>query len=230
MDQKSETKYKLAVWFAIGGDKRFLSHRDTIRFWHRALVRARVPVVYSKGFNPHIRFSMPLPRSVGTAGACELMLVEVPWQSDLTGWTEALAGTLPEEIALLGLQWIACPIDVQPLWADYRIGFDPAAADELAVKVAAFEQAERWPVSRPKRGKHLARTIDLKEQVARLRLEAGAVCCRVLPGSSATVRIDELMAALGYDTERLPLRIDRVGVGWRPPLDRAPAVEVIRDE
>ncbi|MBN1844663.1 MAG: DUF2344 domain-containing protein, partial [Sedimentisphaerales bacterium] len=45
----------VALWFDVEGDLRFLSHRDTLRCWQRALTRATVPLRYSQGFNPHPR-------------------------------------------------------------------------------------------------------------------------------------------------------------------------------
>ncbi|TFH61435.1 MAG: DUF2344 domain-containing protein, partial [Candidatus Zixiibacteriota bacterium] len=38
--------HRLALWFSVRGDLRFLSHRDTIRLWQRAFVRAGIPVCY----------------------------------------------------------------------------------------------------------------------------------------------------------------------------------------
>ena len=62
MDPNKIHRIRLALWFAIAGDLRYLSHRDTMRAWQRVFVRAQMPLRYSQGFNPHLRFSLPLPR------------------------------------------------------------------------------------------------------------------------------------------------------------------------
>ena len=65
-----------AFAFSVTGDLRFISHRDTIRVFQRALARASLPVRYSEGFNPHPRLSLPLPRPVGVASEAEIIIVE----------------------------------------------------------------------------------------------------------------------------------------------------------
>ena len=79
---------KWAFEFSVTGDLRFISHRDTVRVFQRALARAALPVAYSEGFNPHPRLSLPLPRAVGVASEAELMDVIAPYRSMIREFDE----------------------------------------------------------------------------------------------------------------------------------------------
>ena len=61
------------VKFGIKGNLRFLSHAETIRLFERACVRAGIKLVYSQGFNPHPKLSLPLPRTVGVESDDDLL-------------------------------------------------------------------------------------------------------------------------------------------------------------
>lgn len=66
--------------YAKRGRLRFTSHRDFSRAFERAVFRARVPMAYSSGFNPHPRISYAGAAPTGSASEAEyleLALAEV---------------------------------------------------------------------------------------------------------------------------------------------------------
>jgi radical SAM-linked protein len=54
------------------GPIRFISHLDLSRAFHRAFIRAGIPLKFSEGFSPHPKFSLALPLSVGTESEAEI--------------------------------------------------------------------------------------------------------------------------------------------------------------
>jgi radical SAM-linked protein len=77
---------------------RFTSHRDFSRAFERAVFRARVPVAYSSGFNPHPRISYAGASPTGAASEAEyleLALAEVVVPADVQ--------TLLDEVMPAGL-------------------------------------------------------------------------------------------------------------------------------
>lgn len=60
------------------GSARFVSHIDVLRQFARILRRARIPVAYSNGFNPHalVFFSPPTP--VGIGSVAEYVAIDTP--------------------------------------------------------------------------------------------------------------------------------------------------------
>ena len=70
-------KETLVLRFRIFGNLRFLSHRETLALFQRALVRTGIDFCYSQGFNPRPRMSLPFPRSVGLQSEDELLYASV---------------------------------------------------------------------------------------------------------------------------------------------------------
>ena len=56
-EQQAPPVQRLRIRYAKRGRLRFTSHRDFSRAFERAVFRARVPMAYSSGFNPHPRIS-----------------------------------------------------------------------------------------------------------------------------------------------------------------------------
>lgn len=63
--------------FAITGNLRFLSHLDLLKLMERALRRARIPIAFSHGFNPHPKMAFATAKAVGLAGLSEYFDVEL---------------------------------------------------------------------------------------------------------------------------------------------------------
>src|SRR3954453_18064797 len=64
---------RLRVRYAKRGRLRFTSHRDFSRAFERAVFRARLPMAYSSGFNPHPRISYAGAAPTGSASEAEYL-------------------------------------------------------------------------------------------------------------------------------------------------------------
>jgi radical SAM-linked protein len=86
------------------GRLRFLSHLDLMTLVQRAAVRARIPLAFSQGFNPHpkIAFGPALP--VGMESETEYLDMETDAGIDLLGTTKALNNTLPVGMRILEMR------------------------------------------------------------------------------------------------------------------------------
>ncbi len=51
---------------------KYISHLDMMRLFQRALRRSALPVAYSEGYNPHLRFNLALPLPVNVTADMEL--------------------------------------------------------------------------------------------------------------------------------------------------------------
>ncbi len=65
------------IKYSKDGAARFMSHLDLVRTFERAARRAGVPVVLSRGFNPHFRLSFAFPLPVGVSGLEEYVDIEI---------------------------------------------------------------------------------------------------------------------------------------------------------
>ena len=63
----------LRVKFEKTGKLQYISHLDLLRTMQTALRRAKVNMIYTEGFNPHMRIAFALPLSIGIESVCEYM-------------------------------------------------------------------------------------------------------------------------------------------------------------
>jgi len=91
-------RYRIA--FAKAGDARFLSHRNTMDVFERAIRAAGLPARYSEGFNPHMKLSMGPALPLGLESLHEVFDVEA-----VAGFPDdaaaLVAAKLPEGISVL---------------------------------------------------------------------------------------------------------------------------------
>lgn len=89
-------RYRLEI--CKGEEVRFISHLDFMKAFERALRRAKIPVAFSEGFNPHpkIAFASALP--VGVTSACELVDLELQEELPAAEVKQRLEKALPPGI------------------------------------------------------------------------------------------------------------------------------------
>jgi len=92
------------IVFSKSGRIRFVGHLDLAQAFRRALKRAKIPVKYSSGFNPHMEFSIAMPLSLGMEGFGELLDIVVNNESEQFNADKldtALKTTVPNGIEIL---------------------------------------------------------------------------------------------------------------------------------
>lgn len=77
---------------------RFISHLDLIRLFQRALRRAHVSVLISKGFNPHLKIVIEKALKLGLESDREVLFIHVPDNTDCRDMLDRLNNELPKEI------------------------------------------------------------------------------------------------------------------------------------
>ena len=86
---------KLRVQITKERGIRFISHLEYQKTLEKAIRRARIPVAYSQGFNPHMRFSLASALGVGVTSQCEFMELKLREERPLKELVDALAANLP---------------------------------------------------------------------------------------------------------------------------------------
>jgi radical SAM-linked protein len=159
---------KLRLRYAKRGPLRFTSHRDVARAFERALRRAKVPMAYSQGFNPHPKVSWIGASPTGVASEAEyveIQLVEVLEPAELVRMLDA---AMPPGLDLLEAVGVPVGADGGSL-ADrmeasrWRIELPGVTTDTLRAGFAKLLAAEVVEVERLT--KHGMRTIDARAAV-----------------------------------------------------------------
>lgn len=205
---------RLAFGFRVSGDVRFISHRDTLRLFHRALARAGLPVRFTEGFNPRPRMSIPLPRPVGLESQDELLLADFRAVVDPDDALKALARQMPAGVALTGVRPVTPGDEPKPLEARYHLDTGERSVDELTERIRTLLESDVLEISRnsPKTGTR--RQSDVRPYLLDLRLVDGGVEFTIRITQTGTVRPAEIAGLLGYDEGSINHRIRRMEVRW----------------
>ncbi len=199
-EQQAPPVQRHRVRYAKRGRLRFASHRDFSRAFERALVRARLPMAYSSGFNPHPRISYAGAAPTGAASEAEYLEIGLAERLDPAAAEAMLRDALPEGFDVVTVVESPGGALADRLQASrWRIELeaDPAAS---AAAVAAFLAATEVPVQRmTKKG---LRDFDARAAVLRLEeTEASESPSRVvlevwLRHQEPAVRPDDVLSGL----------------------------------
>ena len=216
---------RLRVRYAKRGRLRFTSHRDFSRAFERAIVRARVPMAYSSGFNPHPRISYAGASPTGAASEAEYLEIGLARETEPSEVLAALDEALPPGLDVLQVATSTGGSLSDLLEASHwRTRVPDLAPEDAERAVRAFLSAEEVPVERmTKKG---LRTFDCRAAVVALssvrtgdREDECAILDMVLRHGTPSVRPDDVLAGLrsisGLEAAAAPFH-ERLAQG---PLD-----------
>ncbi len=91
------------IRFSKTGSMIYISHLDVNRLMTRAVRRAKLPMWYTEGFNPHPYIAFALPLSLGQSSECEYMDIRI--EGDMTNdeVKESLGAVMPEGIDIISV-------------------------------------------------------------------------------------------------------------------------------
>jgi len=92
------------VWFKKMGMSRYVSHLDLMRAMTRAVRRARVPLWYTEGFNPHPYITFALPLSLGMESLYESMDMRIEGECTNEEIFTMLQGAMPPGIEITAVK------------------------------------------------------------------------------------------------------------------------------
>lgn len=92
------------VWFKKMGMSRYVSHLDLMRAMTRAVRRARVPLWYTEGYNPHPYITFALPLSLGMESLYESMDMRIEGECTNEEIFTMLKGAMPPGIEITAVK------------------------------------------------------------------------------------------------------------------------------
>ncbi len=220
MAREKERKQRLRITFAKGEEVKYISHLDLMRLWERALRRANIPLLYSKGYNPRPKISIAAPLAVGFTGRRELMDLILERPISPLDFATSVRKQLPSGITLSEVEevYAALPsLQSQVRSAQYHVIVEAREpAEEIQDQLSALLSSARLP--RERRGKK----YDLRPLIQKLWLEEKGeeeyvLGMRLRTGEHGTGRPDEVLAELGL--AELVKAIERTQIYFTPPAE-----------
>ena len=111
------------------GNLQFISHLDLQKAMAKVLIRAKAPLWYSKGFNPHPKLIFALPLSVGAQSMCEYLDVRVERSIPPHELMEHINAELTEELRFLDAYYPETALE-DIYWAEYDFSINTKGANQ----------------------------------------------------------------------------------------------------
>ena len=155
------------IWFKKMGMSRYVSHLDLMRAMTRTVRRAKLPLWYTEGYNPHPYMTFALPLSLGMESLCESMDVRIEGDITNEGIFDLLKGAMPPGIEITD---VTDPVHDPKVIAlgEFDILFDTDKnAEALAGVIKDMLSQDSLIVQKlGKKGRHkVLKDIDLMEHI-----------------------------------------------------------------
>lgn len=196
---------------------RFVSHLDYLRAIERGLRRADLPVAYSEGFNPHMKFSLASALGVGVVSYAEFVEIEMAEPVSAEEAVKQLRCKLPKGIRILAADVV--PNNEPALMAraactEYEV-LIPAVGADLVEKVEKFNGAETLIYKKPAPKRRCGyKEVDIKRYIDKVEYwqENGNDVFRfeIKIFEDGSLKAADVLTAVGVDCSMADVR--RLGI------------------
>lgn len=216
---RTKVVQRLRITFGVDGPLTYASVLDMGRLWERLSRRARIPVAYTQGYNPHPRLQFAAALPVGYSSTSEILDTYLDERIDLREFLANVQPQCPTGLTIIGLEDV--PIRAAPLQslmrkAHYRVRVW-AEESPCEIRVAIDRFLARPNIVRQRLRKRRMIDYDLRRLVHELGLSSSAggqhelrmvVSC----GPRGSGRPEQIIDELGLKVDRYT--IHRTGLVW----------------
>jgi radical SAM-linked protein len=173
---------RLRITFRKETPLRYISHLDLLRAWERALRRARLPLAYSRGFNPHPQITIAMPLAVGHTGEREVVdiVLNTPLSTDQIA--ASLEPALPQGLEVVDIEQVPLRSPAMPSLirqATYQVTLCGVPARQVEERIEDLLQRAHVEVQ------FRRKTFDLRPLIASLELVRAASTEEARSGTAA---------------------------------------------
>ncbi len=133
MVQVNPTKLIIRFKFIKRGSLQYISHLDLVRTMHKVIVRAKLPLYYTEGFNPKPKMVFAAPLSIGTESLCEYMDLRLNEYIDPKDAMDRLNANMTDEMQILEAYYPESKFtDIK--WMSYQIKIESPSITDVMVE------------------------------------------------------------------------------------------------
>ncbi len=184
----------------------------------RGCARARTPVCFTEGFNPHPRISLPLPRPVGIASDAERVVIELTEAITPSALLASLAEQMPEGITMHQARMLGKGERCVPRAARYRAALTTENRDDLVSRAACLLRFAPIPCRRFVHKTGATVNVDLRPYIEHIDVTDEHVTFKLFVTGGGSAKPAEICEVIGLVGQHVNHRIRRVEVEWRQTL------------
>ena len=185
--------FRYRITFAKTDAARFIGHLDLQSLFQKAIKRAKLPVAYSEGFNPHQLLSFAAPLPLGMAGHAEILEVFLTHEMPVAEIMDKLNLQMPGGLLVTGVEEVpsigkSAAAIVRK--ATYSINFSQTI--DLAQIIPEVLNSERIEIE--KKGKKGMTTVDIRPDIYEMKADSGCSLRAILACGSERNLKPEILA------------------------------------
>ncbi len=193
---------------------RYTGHLDLQRVWERTLRRSRLPVAYSQGFSPTVRFHMACALPLGFTSRCEILDLWLANAMTLPEVMASLQPCVPPGIEIYSFEEVdlkAPALQNVVRSSRYEILLlESPGLEEMHTRVAALLAADQLPRIWRDKNYDLRPLVEALEFAGTDQNGRLILIAQLAIREGATGRPEELLSALGLDP--LAARVERQSI------------------
>lgn len=208
---------KVRVKFAKEGAMKFIGHLDTMRYFQKAVRRAKIDVAFSEGFSPHMIMSFAAPLGVGVTSSAEYFDMELSTVLSSEELEQRLNATMAEGMKIISVRKVgetkADNAMALVAAADYTVcfreGCEPCA--NWQEKLCAFARQDSIKII--KKTKRSEAEVDIRPWIYSLSVEEACIRMQLSSGSVKNLKpelvFEAFAAYMGAELKPFALLIHR---------------------
>ncbi len=207
----SNFKYRLKF---IKKDKmKFVGHLDLLKLFQRAVRRAKLPVHYSQGFNPHQETIFAMPLTLGMDTKYDVVDIRLTESYDLKTIEYKINKELPKGFKVVEVRKLEdgeknCAKEL--MVADYIVNSKIDILN-LARGIQKIQSLDKCLIE--KKSKKTTKVVDIKEDIYELSLDEKGLFAKISTGSKQHLKPELLheyfCEILGEKYNELELKVTR---------------------
>lgn len=190
--------------FQVLENMAFLSHLELMKVFMQAFRRSSLEVKFSEGFNPHMKLSFAIAKSVGLESKGEILEIETKDRVDIKRFLVRINEFLPKDLKVIEIkkkEKTNKSSSVLLKKAIYRIWGEKEVINRIDDKLKKKEIMVKVRTKRKEEEK------NLKEFIVDVKIRENEILITVYAGSEKNLRIDYLLKYLNEEVsvERVKL-------------------------
>ncbi len=208
---------KARIKWTKTGVLRFIGHLDVQRYFHKAIMRAGLPVTFTKGMSPHQMMSFAAPLGLGMTSEGEYVDVNFDWSYPGREMLDRLNAVMNEGISVTQFRQVDdkeknCMSVTRA--ADYLVSFAKGSyyTEAFTKRTEPFYFQETIPIL--KKTKRSEKEVDISPMILSISGREESIFMKLMTGSTENLKPQLVMEAfchyLGYDYNPFGFRYHRL--------------------